>query len=156
MALAARQFMRVAFQTVFRRGDGHLAQFSDGDFARVLVRDFPVGLQNLDHLGFDGQYRVQGHHRILENHTDPVSSDVAHGVVVQAGQVATLEQDFTVVNAARLGQKVDDRKGCDGLSGPTFAHDPKPFALFQREADALQRPQDFASHGELDAQVFHL
>jgi len=53
-----------------------------------------VRLNRLDHLRIDAQNRVQGHHRILENHRDPAAAQGTHALLVGLRQVFPTEQDL--------------------------------------------------------------
>ena len=68
LAHAARELVRVGAEALVGRGDANAHQRLAGAGAGRLRRNALVGGDRLDDLGFHPEYRVQGGHRVLEDH----------------------------------------------------------------------------------------
>ena len=68
LAHAARQLVRISFQTAF--GIGNFHQLEQLDCPRLGRRAFQsqMRLEHFGNLHFDGEARVEAGHRVLENH----------------------------------------------------------------------------------------
>ncbi len=63
----------------------------DGSRSGRLLGDIAVGADGLDDLRTDGEHRVEGGHRVLEDHRDVVTAHRAHVSIRERQQVAPLE-----------------------------------------------------------------
>src|SRR5690606_36570645 len=83
-------------------------------------------------------------HRLLEDHPDLVSTDLADTFVVELQQVASAEDDLPGNNLSRrLRNQPQDGKCRDALSTPGSPHQPQYFTLFDcvgRAIDGLHNP----------------
>ena len=78
-----------------------------------------VDLDRLRDLAPHRHQRVQGRHRLLEDHGDGVAADVAHRGLGEAEEVAPAEPDAARLHLRRRrGQETEDREGGDALAAP--------------------------------------
>ena len=114
----ARELVRKRRQPfVWRSNSDHFQGFA-GAFARLCQADLSVGQDGLDHLGSYRQQRVEGHHRILEDHGDPRSTQTAHTLGWHAGEVLAVEQDLSRRDITGLRHQSHDRVTRDRLPRP--------------------------------------
>ncbi|MNN00370.1 hypothetical protein D3C81_1129570 [compost metagenome] len=148
--------MRQGLQAFFRLGDAdHLQQLQS-----TLGRDFAdqplVDAQHLVDLLFDRVQRVERGHRLLEDHRDPVTADVADGFFFQVQQVLS-----GVLNGAgrvpgeRVGQQTQDRVRGHRFAGTAFAHQRQGFAALDVEADAFDHALAVITDDKFDGEVAH-
>ena len=69
---AAGELVGIRSQPLLRRRNPDLLQCRLGARERLFAADIFVSLNRLNHLGVDPQHRVQGHHRILEDHRNVI------------------------------------------------------------------------------------
>ena len=78
LSLSARELMGVVLETLARRRDGDQIQQPLGFQLGLPPRDTAMHPHGLGDLEADGKYRVQGRHRLLEDHPDTRPSHRAH------------------------------------------------------------------------------
>ena len=142
LAHAAGELVRIGPEALVRRGDADLAERVARHGAGVLFRHCAVREHRLDHLRLDAQHRIEGHHRVLEDHRDAVAAQVAHPLAVQPNEVLTIVEDAALHHPARRVHQPDDREASDGLAGTRFADKPHDFAPPDLEANPVHSLDD--------------
>src|SRR5690606_13703801 len=98
----------------------------------------------LGQLHADGQHRVQGGHRLLEDHRDVTAADFADLVFRTESQSFTLEPDLAADDLARRLRNQTQNAECGGgFSGPGFTNNCNGFAsvdVIGDAIDSLDRP----------------
>ena len=147
--------MGVLIQTLVRRRNLYLAQLVQGDIPGRPGADPAMRLERFHHLGANGQHRVQGHHRVLENHGDAVAANLAQFPLAHGGQVLTLEQDLASGNVAGPGDQVENGESRYGFTRAGFPHQPQALALVEAETDATQSGKVPATDSEAGLKIFY-
>ena len=155
LAHAARQFMGVLIQALVRRRNLYLPQLVQGDIPGRPGADPAMRLERFHHLGANGQHRVQGHHRVLENHGDAVAANLAQFPLAHGCQVLTLEQDLASGNVTGPGDQVEKGESRYGFTRARFPHQPQALALVETETDASQGGKVPTSHGEAGNKIVY-
>src|SRR6266850_1658419 len=104
---------------------------------QVLVKE-----RGLRHLPPDGEERIEGRHRILQDHGDAPATDAAQLALALAGQVFSVEDDAASHDARGAGQEPDDGQARRRLTAPRLTDEAQALALVQREAHAIHRSHD--------------
>ena len=155
LALAARQFVGVAAGELLRR------QADAGQ--QIVGLAFGLGGRHAVHLGAvgdglgDGQARVEGGKRVLEDHLQAAPE------FLQADAAEFIDALAVEHHAARVGlHQAGDEPGGGGLATAGFADDAQGLALGHREADPIDgmdellRPFEGATaHREMLLEVAH-
>ena len=116
--------MGVLREPAFGVRDADQREQFDGTFVGLFFGHAHVNEQRLLDLQPDGQHRVQGGHRLLEDHGDVTAANLAHLLVVEFEQGATVEFHRAVQNPRRVGrQQAHDGQRRDRLARPRLAHD---------------------------------
>ena len=162
-----------------RHGDAYSLAHATGKLVRVLVeprdrvRDADetehVGgaallfgvrrvepVEDVDHLGADGDDRIEGGHRVLENHRDLLAAQVAQFVIGHAQNVGTLERHGAAVDDSVGGQEPQQRVDKRRLAAAGFADDADNLVLGHRQVDVAQGPHGAAQGPVADRQVADL
>jgi hypothetical protein len=121
---------------------------------RLGAAHVQMRLHRLDHLGVDPQDRIEGHHRVLEDHRDLRAADRAQALGCGGGQLLAIEPDRAALDDAawRIDQAQDGKAG-DGLARPGFAHQAQDLARRDLEIDTVDRLGDAFLGEEMRAQV---
>ena len=109
-----------------------------------------VHLHRLGELLADLDDRVQGSHRLLENHGDAIATQTAHFTRAEAPHC--LVRNHRVAGDARgPGQQTEGRGGCHRLARTRFADQGHHFAGLDREADALDglNPPELSTEADI-------
>ncbi len=127
----------------------------------LAFRHPEVQHQWLGNLVANRQDRVERGHRILEDHRDPVSADVAHLAVIQRENIhsllAVVQQNFTVDDPARrAGDQPHDRGSGHALATAGLADDAKCFTFSDVERDSVDGVDDPGACEELGLEVVDL
>ena len=97
-----------------------------------------VDLQHLHDLSPHGHHRVQGRHRILEDHGYYTA---AHGTDLFLGSIQhihTVQLDGAVGHKTdAFRQKLDDAQGCGGLTGTGLTHQTQRLAVVQIQVQTI-------------------
>ncbi|MNX98889.1 hypothetical protein D3C86_1313150 [compost metagenome] len=153
LALAARQLVREAVEPVGGVADAGALEQCDGTVARGAAVQAFVQRQRLHDLVADGVKRVQGRHRLLENHGDLGPADAPHLAVGHAQQVLALEADgalvVSVANQPQHGQRGH------GLARPGFTDQRVALAGTQVEADLAHGARGVLALAEGHGQPVH-
>ena len=100
--------------------------------------ELEVQLQGLGHLLADGEHRVQRGHRLLEDHRDAVTANLADLVFVELEEVLALEEHLTGNDAAgRDRDQLEEGEGADALAAAALAHECEGFAFLDVVGDAV-------------------
>ncbi len=112
-------------------GVGHADEAQEVDHPGTALGRGQVLVQQerLVDLVADRHHRVQGRHRLLEDHADVLAADAGHLAPGQLHQVAALEQDPPRDAGRRLGDEPEDRERGQRLARAALADD----------ADAIHR-----------------
>jgi hypothetical protein len=154
LAHAAREFVRVLPQPARRIGDPHRVEHVAREPQRLAVAGALVDADGLAHLRADRHDRVEGGHRLLEDHRDVAAADPAHRGFGQRHEVAAVEQDAPAGEPeARLRQEPHDGERGDRLAGSRFARDAQGLAGAERERDAFEDRARPLGRARLDPQV---
>ncbi len=156
LAHAARQLVRISLQPALGCGHADLHKRLARERQGRSAIDGAVGLDRLDHLGVDPQYRVEGHHRVLEDHGDAVASERAHALGARLCQVLALEAHDAGDDAARGIDKADDREARDGLAAARLSDQTQHLARGDLQAHPVHRLDDAALGEEVRSEVFDL
>ena len=149
--------MGVGVEALFRVAQAHLAQQLQAALADLLLGHRAVHAQRLRQLPADAQARVQGGHRLLEDHGDVAAAQAADLLVVQVQQVLIVEQHPAADDApGRAGNQPQQRHGGDALAGAAFADDGQDLAFLHIEADLVDRMDLVAVLLEDGVQVLHV
>ncbi|MNF98852.1 hypothetical protein D3C84_817270 [compost metagenome] len=148
--------MGQGLEALVRLGDAdHLQQFQ-GAFGRHLAAQALVDAQHLVDLLFDRVQRIERGHRLLEDHCNPVATDVADGFFLQVQQVLPGILDGAGGMAGeRVGQQAQDRMRGHRFTGTALADQGQGFAAPDVEADAFDGPLTTIADDKLDGQVAH-
>src|SRR5262249_10035293 len=108
-----------------------------------------MGLQGLDDLGADGQYRVERGHGVLEHHRELGPAQATQRLGLERDEIAAGEH-HPAGEARALGQQLQDGARQHGLAAARFAHDAQRVAGRQRQVDLVDGPERAARRGQLD------
>ena len=97
----AGELVRILIDALLGLGNTNEVQKLGGALERLLLGVATVQTKALAHLLADLIDRVQGGHRILEDHADLSSPDTFHLMLVHGNNVFPVEKDFTVFNHCR-------------------------------------------------------
>ena len=90
-------------------------------------------LQAVDDLVLDAHDRIERVHRCLRHQRNIVEAGQAHLFLVQLEQIATVEDDLALDDAARRPDQAHDGQGQRRLTTAGFADERQAFALLQRQ-----------------------
>ena len=135
---------------------GHADQAEQAD--RLLPRLAPVHAavqaERLADLVADREDRIEGGHRLLEDHRDVVAPHRAHVAVVQRGQLAPPQADRSALDAAgRFGQQPHDRQGGDRLAAAGLADQSHRLALAHLQVEPVHGAHHVVVQVEADLQI---
>ena len=147
--------MRVGFEPAFRVGDADLPQQFNGLARGSLAVQPQVQAQHFGDLKADGEAGVQAGRGLLKNHGHVLAGELVALCVRQRQQVMAGKAQGVGAHPARVGHQAHQRHHGDTFAGARFTDDAKHFALFKRQADAVNGMHDAALRGELDRQVFY-
>src|SRR5262249_56313181 len=88
---AAGELMRILARAPARLGDADKTEHLHHALLDALAAEPLMQPQGLGDLAADGEDRIEAGHRLLEDHTDIVAADLAHGALAELEQVAPLE-----------------------------------------------------------------
>ena len=92
--------MRILVEPPFGVGNADELQELDRARFRLRVVHPHMDRQRLGDLQPDREQRVERRHRLLEDHRDVAAADLAHLLVVEVEQVAAVEHDAALRDAA--------------------------------------------------------
>ena len=134
LAHATGKFVGVGVNPLFRLRYSDLGQGVDGFMQRGFPFNFFMDLQGLGELGGDFEKRIQGGHRVLENHRDPFSPDTAELAVGGLQEIRAIEDRLAGVNFSwRLRDESNQGVTGNGFSRPRLTDDSDSLSFFNRK-----------------------
>ena len=94
----------------------HALQHVDGGASRSRCRQAAMARQHLADLVADGEARIEGGHRFLEDHGEPVAAQILHLPLGQCAELAPLENHGTRHTRSGFGQQPHDGQRGDALA----------------------------------------
>ncbi|MNF80808.1 hypothetical protein D3C84_630600 [compost metagenome] len=159
LSLAARELVRVGLEAFFGFLDAYQVQQFENALMRRLAPQSLVHQQGLADLFFDAVQRIEGGHRLLEDHRDAIAPQRAQGAAVGAHQfLATVANTAGRLGAA-LGQQLQDRVGGHRLARAGLAHQRQALAGTDVQAQVAHRRLTTEGHVEVtdfDQVVAHI
>src|SRR5690606_7802929 len=120
----AGEFVRIGVDAFRRFGDADPVKHVDGAPPCLSpARCGAVGEVGLDDLVPDGVLRVQGGHRVLEDHGDVVAAHRADLLVAGGDHVDSSDADLPGELCPGAAVQAHQRQGGDALTGTGLAHD---------------------------------
>ncbi len=105
-------------------------------------------------LAVHGEYRVEGSHRVLEDHRDPVSPNAAHFLIAHFEDIVALEDDLAVDNlAGGRGDQAHEGERGDRLAAAGLADDAERFTRVQVKRDTIHGLDDAVLGEELRLEI---
>ena len=149
----AGEFVRVCVDPPGSVGDADRVEHLDRQLAGLPVVDVAVGADRLDDLPADPVDGVEGGHRVLEDHPDPLAAELAKLGLARLDQVGPAQRDRPLDPRVRRAGQADDRLGGDALARARLADDRQHLAGGEVEGDAVDRAQDavFGREGDREA-----
>jgi hypothetical protein len=154
LALAARELVGIG--VIHRLGVGqlHVAHRRDHAGAARGGGEVGVDLEGLGDLVADLHDRVQGRHRLLEDHRHLRAAEVAERPVGQGEQIDPVEADGACDRTqGLLRSEAHDGEGGDRLARAGLADDADDLALVDCEAAVLHRIGAVGALGERDGEA---
>src|SRR5690606_35828781 len=152
LAHATRELVRVVVETVL--ADPEPLDQELRPLPRLIVgRVGLVCLYGLGDVVDDPLHRVEGGHRVLEDHSDLPAADVAHLFLTQAHQVLTVEEQLPLGNAGVAWQQAHHRLAEGRLPAAGLPDQAEDFPAADVERDAVDRPQRTGAGVVFDHQV---
>ena len=145
--------MRIGGKALVRRWNADLHQRRPRAFERYALRHVLVREDRLDHLRRHRQDWIQRHHRILEDHRDPVAPKLSQRLGGELPQVAAVEQDRAVDDPSRRIDQAHDRIAGHRFAGARLADEPHHFALAHDERYVVDRLHHAGPREEMRAQA---
>src|SRR5580698_5875288 len=103
--------------------------------------------EHFGHLLPDRHDRIEGAHRLLEDHRNRVAAQGTHGWLRKADQVASLEFDPSFECGRRRQQPHDCERG-GGFAASRLTHQRQHLVLMHGEAQVVHRVLGAEAHGE--------
>ncbi len=120
------QLVRVLVQSLLRIADAHPFKQLQRTRARLGAAQAVMHPQGFADLFTDPEHRIEGGHRLLEDHGDLLAADPVHLALTGAGQILAVKQDPPAGDAAgRVRDQLEDRQGGQALAAAGFADDAK-------------------------------
>ena len=110
-----------------------------------------------DHLRRNPEIRIEGRHRILKDHRDPVASYFPQTRIAHLQQIFAVKQHFPAFDfpRRRLNQ-IDNGKIRNALSRTRLADESERFAFMQVESQTVDGFYDSRVGVKIGAEVFYL
>src|SRR6476659_709252 len=146
--------MRVLLRALLWRGNAGKRERLDSAVPRLPAAYAAMDSHYLRHLITDGEHRVKRRHRLLKDHRDTITANVAHCIIVEGHEIFALELDATaLLNASgRLNQSENGKRG-DRLAAARFADDADSLTLADIEGDAVDGAGDAGLSVEVSAKI---
>ena len=155
LPLAAGELVGVGAEGLLRVGQLHELEHAQGAEPGFVGRDLAVQPDGLHDLGAHRVDRVQGRHRLLEDHGDFLAADRPDVRLVRPQQLLSGELDASGHPAvARQQAQQGHRAGT--LAGAGLAHDREHFTGTHLVVQADGGRHPFLVHAEVDAQAADL
>ncbi len=150
---AAGELVRVVVDAAVGLRDADPVEQFDRAPAGGLLVDVVVDAVGLDDLGADGEVRVHGRQRVLEDHRHLAAAQPAYVVGVGGDQFLAVEPHLSRDPRPRGAVQAHDAERGDRLAGSRLADDAERLAGPDVEADAVDGLHEAVVGVEVDAQV---
>ena len=152
----ARELVGVGVGSPFGLRDADRVQHLHRQPPGLLVANpLAVGADRLDDLVADPVDRVEGGHRVLEDHRDPVAPDPSQLGLARVQQLLATQPRGALDPRVRRAGQAEDRLRGDALARARLADDRQYLAGGETEGDLVDRLQPTAFGDEPDSQVAH-
>ena len=146
---AAAELVRIAAVAAARLRYADLLEHLDHAPADRFRPHIRVVAQQFGDLPADGHDRVERAGRVLEDHRDAGTADVAHLVGGLGQQILAVEPDAAGCDAAGRLDQPHDRLGDGGLAAAALADNAQRLPSVHRQTYAVDRLQEAALGAEL-------
>jgi hypothetical protein len=134
--------MRIFQRPPLRLGNPDQPQHLDRLGPRLPGRHFPVQAQHFGDLVADPHHGIERGHRLLKDHRDPISPDLAHLGLVEAEQIGAFQRHRAADHPARrVRHQPHHRQRGDALAATGFADDRQRLAAADAERDVVDRAE---------------
>src|SRR2546426_4661962 len=135
---AAADLVWIVLPSTLGRRPAPLLKAIDGPPYQRPMAVSVVDLDGFDQLVADGEHRIEGGLRVLENHGDAPSPDGPHLTLALLQKIFPFEHDLSLDDTGgRPGHQSQQRQRGHGLPTPRLAHDSQRFALPQVKAHSI-------------------
>ena len=153
----ARELMWILIDALLGLGNANKVQKLGGALERLLLGVTTVQTKTLAHLLADLIDRVQGGHRILEDHRDIVTANVLHLFLSHFEDRTTAIANVAALDLSRRHRdKTHDGHGGHGLTGAGLTDDAKGFAAIERVGHTVDSANDAILGMEIHLKVIDL
>src|SRR5215213_6831305 len=149
--------MRIFMRAAFRLGDADEAQHLDRLRPRLPGGHFPVQAEHFGDLVADPHHRIERGHRLLKDHRDPISPDLAHFGLGEAEQIGAFQRHRAADHpAGRVRHQPHHRQRGHALAAAGLADDRQRLAAADAERDVVDRAEQPRIGEEHRLQVLHV
>ena len=148
--------MRVLVEATLCERDLHELQHLDRTLLCFLFRHVFMKKKCLDELLSDGKHRIQGGHRLLENHRDLLAADLTHLILGHLYDIFSLEEDLAALDLPRLLDQSHDRERSHALSTAGLTYDTQRFSFLYIEGNIIDRFYEAGLGMKVGFQILYL
>ena len=153
----AGELVRILIDALLGLGDTHEVQKLGSALERLLLGVAAVQTKALAHLLADLIDRVQGGHRILEDHRDVVTANVLHLFLGHLEDRTAAIANVAALNLSRRHRdKTHDGHGGHGLTGAGLTDDTEGLAAIERVGDTVDSANNAIFGVEIHLKVIDL
>ena len=153
----ARELVRILIDALLGLGNTNEVQKLGGTLERLLLGVAAVQTKTLAHLLADLIDRVQGGHRILEDHRDVVTANVLHLFLGHLEDRTTAIANVAALDLSRRHRdKTHDGHGGHGLTGAGLTDDAQGLAAIERVGDTVDSANNAILGVEIHLKVIDL
>ena len=135
LAHTAGKLMWICVHSFLGFRDADKLQGFNGFVPGLFFADLFMFPDHFHHLVADLEYRIEGSHRVLEDHAVLIAAELFHLCLGEIPDVHTVEDDGAIYDLSGLCRHEPHHGGtCDALSGTGLTDDPHGRALTQAEA----------------------
>ena len=150
LALAAGEFVGICAEAAFGVLQADQPQQFQGALAGLLGGKPLVDDQRFAHLLGDHVQRIEGRHRLLEDHAHHAAAHVQKPRLVRAEHFLAVHQHAAAgMVRLRIGQQLQHRERRHGLAGAGLAHQGHRLAGIDVEGDAAHRRRVAEAHVQI-------
>ena len=158
LQLTAGKFVRILLHAAFGFFDANPLQQCQCFLSCLFFAElFIVYPRRFNQLRTDTHKRIEGSHRLLENHADAVAAQITQGFLigVQNGNAVKRNTRIFAVSGKFFRQQTHDGHGRYRLARTGFADQSQCFALCHFKADITHGVHGFLMQFEIDVQIFY-
>jgi len=155
LAHPARKLEGIGVVTMGGVDDAHLVEHLDRLFARGQPGCLRMAHQHVFDLTADGANRIECGARILENHRDLASAQIAQGGLRRTGQRHAVETGRATGGRAGGIEQAEHGIGGDRFAGAALADHTEDFTFLDRERNLVKGTDDAVPGAKLDRQTIH-